>query len=1455
MNKYNNYHKHDDKSNIFTPDVNVQEIDYVNRILELGETNNYFTTNHGFGGDIFESRTVCDDNRLHCKFGMEGYIVPNPLEKDNRNYHIILIPKTNVARKKLNVASSRANTEGYYYKPRLFLEDLLKFDPKELYITTACCFLKDNKVLTNNGYKNIQDIKKGDFVKNINGEFEEVNYPTKIGYVGKGYSIDTNNYIDNIQCTSDHKFLITTLNDIAQNKEPRWVKANELLKYNSSHSKPILLYPLNVEYTNKNVILKSEFENCFKEIKHKWSVKQTLPNKIMITSQFMRMIGLFIGDGHISLKKNPRIGFTINSKEYEYYNSDVFIPIENQLGIKFNRTFRLKTHRVDIVTSSVDMVNLFYYLFENCKAKTKHIPNRLLHITKEFDLELLLGMFLSDGCFRKSSRDGYNSGSCVYCSISKTLITQTQDLCNSLGIKTTYETKQESTDKNNVHHQKSYKITISSKIFYDFNKERHITTEQWVSIINNLYENTNQNPIVIYEDKKYLKVRIKNINEIFIDEDVYCLNNNTHSFVLNGCIVHNCAGLLADDDSINEIFYPLYEHFGKNLMLEVQTHNEDIQKKINTKAIALANELKLPLIGACDSHYIYPEQAKERLELLKGKGINYGSEDNFLLDYPSYDTMCERFKEQGILTPKQITDCMEQTLIFDECENIDIDKTIKMPTIYGDLSEDEKIHLLKDKVSQGFNQMIKEENLNKEQIKLYSKELHKEMRVIEECEEADIPMADYFLLNKEIFDTAINEFGGVLTKSGRGSAGGELINRMLGITQIDRLKINLPIYSERFISTSRVIENRSLADIDINVADQQPFIDAMKKTLGEHQCYPMLAYGTMKESEAFRNVCRSHNLNYDEFNEVGKQIDNYRKDEYWGQYIEEAQKYVGTVISCSVHPCSFILMNEDITEELGIVKIGEFYCAPITSYEADVWKYLKDDILKVVVWEIIAKVFEEIGQPIMTVNELLNKTTDEVWNIIGDGYTATLNQIDGSWATSMVKQYKPRNIEELAMFTGAIRPNFASFRDNFINRIPQSTGAKELDEVLSQTGGQIIMQECLMKYFEWLDISPAESIGLIKKISKKKIKESDFKKLETTLRKTWIEKVGNDDNFDYTWNALQDQMSYGYCSAHATAVALDCLYCAYLKANYPLEYYTVVLNIYQDDLEKTNRLVEEMKHFGITLGNITFRHSFDKYGYDKETKIIYKSILSIKNIGKACCENFYTLKDKKYNNFLSLLYDIKTKSVCNSAELDILIKLDYFSDFGDINYLLNVVKYYNKYIDNGNFGKTKRKQFRIADLDDVKKYYPFEKETILKFKTEESKNGNTIYVSEENMYKLIVYLCSKLKKNTTTLYDRITYEATLLGYVSITSSDSPYWAVTNVDVNQYGTPFASLYRVSDGLTEVYKVNRQYYKEYGLNTGDIIYPLFNTKNKSIKKDNKWVQTDETYEELSAWKWSD
>ena len=104
-----------------TPDCVVKCEDYLERCKELQEPN-YFTTNHGSGGDIFDSRSKCDKAGIHCKFGIEGYIVPDPLEKDKSNYHIIMIPRTNVARKKLNLASSRANEEGFDFKPRFFVD-------------------------------------------------------------------------------------------------------------------------------------------------------------------------------------------------------------------------------------------------------------------------------------------------------------------------------------------------------------------------------------------------------------------------------------------------------------------------------------------------------------------------------------------------------------------------------------------------------------------------------------------------------------------------------------------------------------------------------------------------------------------------------------------------------------------------------------------------------------------------------------------------------------------------------------------------------------------------------------------------------------------------------------------------------------------------------------------------------------------------------------------------------------------------------------------------------------------------------------------------------------------------------------------------------------------------------------------------------------------------------------
>ena len=108
--------------------------------------------------------------------------------------------------------------------------------------------------------------------------------------------------------------------------------------------------------------------------------------------------------------------------------------------------------------------------------------------------------------------------------------------------------------------------------------------------------------------------------------------------------------------------------------MEVQNHPFDIQINHNRNMLMLKQHYNMQLIHANDSHYIYPEQAKDRVKFLKGKGINYGDEDSFVLDFPDYDTIVERYKKQGLLSDWQVKEALDNTLIFDECEELYFDK-------------------------------------------------------------------------------------------------------------------------------------------------------------------------------------------------------------------------------------------------------------------------------------------------------------------------------------------------------------------------------------------------------------------------------------------------------------------------------------------------------------------------------------------------------------------------------------------------------------------------------------------------------------------------------------------------------------------------------------------------------------------------------------------------------------
>ena len=137
MQRYENYHKHSHYSNITTLDVIVKPEDYMKRAKELGHKI-YFTTEHGYTGNIYEALTLAEKYDLKVVAGMETYYVKDRKEKDKSNYHLMLIALNTEGYKDLNYLLSGSNVSGFYYKPRIDDELLFSINPKNIIVTTAC---------------------------------------------------------------------------------------------------------------------------------------------------------------------------------------------------------------------------------------------------------------------------------------------------------------------------------------------------------------------------------------------------------------------------------------------------------------------------------------------------------------------------------------------------------------------------------------------------------------------------------------------------------------------------------------------------------------------------------------------------------------------------------------------------------------------------------------------------------------------------------------------------------------------------------------------------------------------------------------------------------------------------------------------------------------------------------------------------------------------------------------------------------------------------------------------------------------------------------------------------------------------------------------------------------------------------------------------------------------------
>lgn len=787
-----------------------------------------------------------------------------------------------------------------------------------------------------------------------------------------------------------------------------------------------------------------------------------------------------------------------------------------------------------------------------------------------------------------------------------------------------------------------------------------------------------------------------------LDEELLDLLPAGDVWITTACVA-GWKYLGEEEERLKALWNKLYDKHGDNFMFEVQYHPSERQKELNRYILNLRKEIPAPIIMGCDSHYIEANGAELRSDFLVSKEERkaYDDEEEWFMDYPDGDTAVQRFREQGVLTEAEITKAIDRTNCFLEVEEYEcdiFDDSLKLFSLHPDWTQEQKnaeYLRLVDEGWQNYKAEVAPDLLSK-----YEKEIKSETDTVVECH-----MADYFIDNYHVIRRG-KELGGHLTNTGRGSAVSFFTNKLLGFTEVDRIAAKVKMYPERFMTATRILETHSLPDIDFNVAEQDIFAEGQAQVCGRDHAVQMLAYGTQKASAAWKMFAKSQNIDFATANEVSAQIKRYENklhtvdeeekdtinimdyiDKRFHDVYLRSTEYQGIITSWSPAPCAFLLYQGSIRRKIGLVKIKDRICCAMDGHWAEKNHFLKNDLLRVAVVDLINKGYTRAGLKVPTVNELLAMCPpeDPVWDIYRKGCTLGINQVEQPGTASRVGVYAPTNISELCAFIAAIRPGFKSMYKIFESRQDFSYDVKPFDDLLRTEElpqSFCLYQEQQMAVLNYAGFPMSECYAAIKNIAKKR-KEKVLAYHERFIN-AFSKRLVEQENINKTdaaekaknvWKIIEDAAQYAFNSSHSYSVSLDSLYGAWLKQHHPLAFYETFMRIMDEkgDKDKLAAAKDEAEsYFNIKFPPFKFGQDNRKVTADEESNAISNALTSIKGFNKAAAVALYEIGQEPPKYLSDVLLALRPKSIMKSTT-EPLAQISYFSSYGNDREVLNII--------------------------------------------------------------------------------------------------------------------------------------------------------------------------------------
>ncbi|SCW56796.1 DNA polymerase-3 subunit alpha [Eubacterium ruminantium] len=839
------------------------------------------------------------------------------------------------------------------------------------------------------------------------------------------------------------------------------------------------------------------------------------------------------------------------------------------------------------------------------------------------------------------------------------------------------------------------------------------------------------------------------------------INTSDNIIICTGCL----ASILASDNTfLKDQFISFLTQNKHRCFLEIQHHNVQKQKDYNIALWKLSQETNVPIITGTDTHALNEEHLKGRSILQKSKDIHFDDEDGWDLTFKTYEELLKAYEVQNALPMDVVKEAINNTnVLADMIEEFKMDKSYKYPKLVEDNEQ-----YIRQKIAEG----IKEKGIDKyPNYNEYLEQIEREMDAYKHNKALD------FIILEQDYKSEVRKED-IHCGWSRGSVSGSIIAYILGITDVDSIKYDLNF--DRFMNVERV----SLADVDSDWFDNERYV------VREHlfndarlNCCNIITFNTIQLKGAIKDVGRALGYSVGEAQDIANSV--YVDEESGKETVpdevrnkhKELFKYVdivvGTITSIGRHAAGLVVSTNDLEADFGTLSLSTDPrpVSQIYMKEIDALNYVKLDILGLDCVGLIENTCRDIGIPYLS-PDTLNFNDEEVWKDIAKD-TALVFQFESGFASDFLKQclsektinnikkYNPNfsYLDVMAMASGAIRPAGASYRDELSKGVFNDNGNKQLNNFLAPTLGYLVYQEQIIGFLnKFCGYTMGQADVVRRHFSKKTGTENDIPMIKEGFVHTMTTdyNISEEEAEHIITNFLvviKDASDYLFSRNHSIPYSMLGYACAWLRHYYPLETLTEALNIYSGGnsdaaKQKLENIKEYIKSKNITINPIKFGKSRSKFFYDRSGNSIYQGVAAIKNLNGKVAEELYELsQNKRYNNFIDLLIDIKNTTSLQNDQLDILIKLDYFSDFGEVNELTYITSKFNILYDKNKGFKKSIKQAKLGL--DPEFVIPYCEE----YKAAEVKEVNINAIAtaitdsdRQQKYREIVKQCEKHKK-------------------------------------------------------------------------------------------------------------